>query len=105
MSCLRIGATSASSDVIAAYGINAASGALTPIQGSPFAAGRGPRGVAVDPTGKFLYVPNVVAGTVSVYAINAGSGALTAIPGSPFPAGFGSVAVAGHPHGQFCFLL
>jgi 6-phosphogluconolactonase len=43
---------------VAAYTPNATSGALTPLPGSPFPAGLGPSGVTVDPTGKFLYVPN-----------------------------------------------
>jgi len=39
--------------------IDATTGALTPLAGSPFALGaRSSRSVAVDPTGKFLYFPS-----------------------------------------------
>ena len=37
---------------VSAYTIDATNGALTPAAGSPFGAGSGPHGVAVDPTGK-----------------------------------------------------
>jgi DNA-binding beta-propeller fold protein YncE len=45
------------SNNISAYRIGS-NGALTPIPGSPFAGGIGPHAVAVDPTGKFVYVTN-----------------------------------------------
>jgi 6-phosphogluconolactonase len=73
---------------VSAFSVNASSGALIPIPGSPFPdAGLGPFGAAADPTGKFLYVSNVSSGCVSAYTITASSGALTAVPGSPFFAG------------------
>jgi hypothetical protein len=49
--------------------------------------------VAVDPTGKFAYVTNVVDLNVSAYSI-AANGALVPVPGSPFAAGFNPVSVA-----------
>jgi 6-phosphogluconolactonase (cycloisomerase 2 family) len=72
---------------ISAYTINATTGALTQITGSPFPAGTNPSSVTVDPTGKFAYVPNLYDNTISAYTINATTGALTQITGSPFPAG------------------
>jgi 6-phosphogluconolactonase len=90
---------------VSAYTVNAGSGALTPIAGSPFPdAGLGPSGAAVDPTGKFLYVSNVLSGSVSAYTINAGSGALTAVSGSPFVAGSQPEAVAVEPSGKFLYV-
>jgi DNA-binding beta-propeller fold protein YncE len=41
---------------VSAYTVNASTGALTPVAGSPFAAGSFAEGVAVDPAGKFEYV-------------------------------------------------
>ncbi|MHB1550209.1 MAG: beta-propeller fold lactonase family protein, partial [Vulcanimicrobiaceae bacterium] len=74
---------------VSAYTINAATGALTPVVGSPFAAGSSspsgsssPWGVAVDPTGKFAYVANYDATNISAYTINAATGALTPVAGS-----------------------
>jgi 6-phosphogluconolactonase len=94
-----------SGDSVSAYSVNASSGALTPIPGSPFPdAGLGPSGAAVDPTGKFLYVSNASSGSVSAYTINASSGALTAVPGSPFFSGNQPAAVAVDPSGKFLYV-
>jgi uncharacterized protein (TIGR03437 family) len=90
---------------ISAYTINAATGALTAIQGSPFRTGLYPEGIAVDPTGKFLYVTSLIANTVSVYAINGGGEALTPNAGSPYPAGNSPSSVAVHPTGKFVYVL
>jgi 6-phosphogluconolactonase len=49
------------------YTIEKATGALTPIAGSPFASGFNPLSVAVDPTGKFAYVANTNSNSVSGY--------------------------------------
>jgi 6-phosphogluconolactonase len=73
------------SNNVSAYRIGA-NGALTPVAGSPFAAGSGPFAVAVDPTGKFAYVTNFGDDNVSAYRIGA-NGALTPVAGSPFATG------------------
>ena len=75
------------SNDVSGYTINGVTGALTPITGSPFAAGGRPFSVAVDPTGKFAYVANNGSSNVSGYTINGLTGALTPITGSPFAAG------------------
>jgi 6-phosphogluconolactonase (cycloisomerase 2 family) len=82
---------------VSGYTINAATGALTPVAGSPFPAGAAPSAVTVDPSGHFTYVANGDADNISGYAINATSGALTPLAGSPFPAGVGpsSVVITG----------
>jgi hypothetical protein len=77
---------------VSAYSI-AANGALTPVPGSPFAAGNSPFSVAVDPTGKFAYVTNAFDDNVSTYSI-AANGALTPVSGSPFAAGNSPFSVA-----------
>lgn len=81
---------------VSAYAIEATTGALTPVPGSPFSAGAGRNEVTVDPSGQFVYVVNG-AGNVSAYTIDPGSGALTSIPGWPFPAGSGSSGVTVDP--------
>ena len=60
-------------------------GQLTPVAGSPFAAGTDPVSVAVSPNGAFAYVANQNSNNVSAYTINAVTGALTPVAGSPFP--------------------
>jgi DNA-binding beta-propeller fold protein YncE len=79
---------------VSGYTINPTTGALTPIAGSPFAAGNGPNIVAVDPSGKFAYVTNFSGNNVSGYTIDPSTGALTAIAGSPFAAGGEPFSVA-----------
>jgi hypothetical protein len=54
---------------VSAYSIGA-NGTLTPVAGSPFAAGFRPQSVAVDPTAKFAYVASA-GRNVSAYSIGA----------------------------------
>src|SRR5450631_400176 len=67
---------------VSAYTINAGTGALTPMAGSPFAAGTSPTSVTVSPNGAFAYVANANSANVSAYTINGGTGALTPVAGS-----------------------
>jgi 6-phosphogluconolactonase len=92
----------AQSNNVSAYSIDA-NGALTPVPGSPFGAGRLPESVAVDRTGKFAYVANVLDNNVSAYRIGA-NGALTPVRGSPFAAGDHPVSVAVDPTGMFVYV-
>ena len=93
-----------------AYAINARTGALTPVPGSPFAAGLASSSMAMSPNGQFAYVTNGsegdsgIVGSVSAYTINATTGALTPVPGSPFAAGLGPRSVAVSPNGQFAYV-
>ncbi|HTW78558.1 MAG TPA: beta-propeller fold lactonase family protein [Terracidiphilus sp.] len=69
------------------YGFSVGSGgALSPIPGSPFAAGGHPTGVASDSTSTYLYVTDSANADVLGFMIGS-NGALTALSGSPFPAG------------------
>ena len=86
---------------ISAYSMGA-HGVLTPVPGSPFAAGASLLSVAVDPTNKFAYVA-ANDNTVLAYAIGT-NGALTPIPGSPFPAGRFPNSVAVDPTGKFVYV-
>jgi len=80
------------------YSVNASTGALTPVPGSPFATGVDPSGVTVDPSGRFVYVSNYFSQNVSSYTVDAISGALTPIPGK-LPAVEGSpTAVVTRPN-------
>jgi 6-phosphogluconolactonase (cycloisomerase 2 family) len=71
---------------VSAYTINPATGSLTNVTGSPFAAGSGPS-VAADPAGRFLYAVNAAGGTVSAFTVDQTSGVLSAVAGSPFGGG------------------
>jgi uncharacterized protein (TIGR03437 family) len=102
--------TATADDTIWGFAINPASGALSVVPGSPFPTGAhsqelvgGPSGVAVDPTGKFVYATNrngvntqISPNTISALAINPSSGALTLLPGSPFPVQIAPSGIAIH---------
>jgi len=70
-----------------AYTIDATSGALTPVAGSPFEGSSNPDGV-VDGTGKFVYISDY-GSNVFGFTIDATSGALRPVAGSPFATGEG----------------
>ena len=76
---------------VAVYSIGAA-GALSPVTGSPFAAGSGTFDVALDNTGTYVYAANRTDGTISGYTIvpsatNTAALSLTPLSGSPYPSG------------------
>ena len=88
------GCANQGSNNISAFALDATTGALTVVAGSPFAAGTEPSSVTVDPTGMFAYVVNSGADTVFVYSIDATTGALTPIGGSPFATATQPTAIA-----------
>ena len=63
----------------AAFAIDAASGKLTALAGSPFPAGKGPLSLEIDDSGQFVYVANSASNEVSMYRIDAATGRLTAL--------------------------
>lgn len=100
--------------IVCSFSINS-QGELQPVAGSPFSLGANaanldPRGVAVDPSGKFLYTSNFLStglDDVSAFSIAPGVGSLTEVPGSPFTNGKGvddgPTAVAIDPLGRFLY--
>ena len=86
-----------------AYSANSANGALTSISGSPFPVGAtssGSRGMAITPSGKFLYVTDAN-GSVVGFRINS-DGTLTST-GAPSQAGALTEAVAVNPSGTYLY--
>jgi 6-phosphogluconolactonase (cycloisomerase 2 family) len=72
------------SNNVSAYVIDAASGALGPVNGSPFATGGvGPSAVAVNATTTAVYVTDQTSHDIAGFAISS-NGALKALAGSPF---------------------
>jgi 6-phosphogluconolactonase (cycloisomerase 2 family) len=96
--------TNGGSNNVSAYTVEATSGALTAISGSPFAAGSLPVAVAVDPTGAYVYVANQTDATVSAFTVDRMSGALTAVSGSPFATGPAPTSVAIDTSGSFVYV-
>ena len=91
-----------SSNDVSAYSINATTGALTAVPGSPFAAGSGPNSVTVDPTGKFAYATNAASNDISVYTINQTTGALSA--GAAVAAVPSPYSISVDPTGRFAYV-
>lgn len=67
-----------------------------------FTAGTGPYSVTVDPTGRFVYVPNFTSNNVSGYTINASTGALTSI--GIVATGTGPTYVTVDPTGKYAYV-
>jgi len=70
---------------VTAWQIDAATGGLTNVGGSPSKSVDAPIGATIDPASKFLSVDNLNGGTMTVFSINSSSGSLTPVAGSPFP--------------------
>src|SRR5581483_8596464 len=73
-----------SSLTVEGFIINRATGALTPITGSPFSVPSGADTIVSDPQGRFLFIGNEGSGQIATFTIDANTGALTQSPGSPF---------------------
>jgi 6-phosphogluconolactonase (cycloisomerase 2 family) len=73
---------------ISAFTADDNTGVLTPVSGSPYAAGTPVGGLAATLAGGFfLYAADPQTKTIRAYTIDGNTGALSPIPGSPFPAG------------------
>ena len=100
------------SGTVSAYAIDATSGALTTIAGSPFAAGAGSSSIDADPTGRFVYVTNLLDDTLSAFSIDSTSGILSRLDADPVTAGIQDlsvtnarpVSIAADPTGRFVYV-
>ena len=97
---------------IAGFSIDSATGALSPMPGSPISPSTPSTASAsqmvIDPAGKYLYasyqsfIPNVAPdGGVDAFSIDSATGELTAVPGSPFSVGGAPGSVAIDVSGRF----
>ena len=66
--------TERTSNTLAAFGVDAATGKLTYLGSTP--TEKQPRGFAIDPKGRFLIASGEKSDTISVYSIDQASGAL-----------------------------
>jgi 6-phosphogluconolactonase (cycloisomerase 2 family) len=97
---------------IGALGVDAETGALTAVPGSPFPADQIPYQLAVHPSGQFLFTENVVltqellVQSLSTFLVDASTGALSPSSGSPFllPSNAARGTLAVHPSGKFLYL-
>jgi 6-phosphogluconolactonase (cycloisomerase 2 family) len=86
-------------------------GNLTELAQSPYTVGSQPKGIAIDPAGKFLYVTNYADFSVSSFSIDPQSGALNPV-GAPVLTGNlsnvpnpGPIDVKVDPSGQFVYVV
>ncbi len=86
------------------FSVNSLTGALTEAPSSPFNAGLSPQSMAVDPTGRFLYVSNLQTNDVTGFSVDPVSGALTQLPGSPYFIGSQPLATGVEPTGRFLYV-
>ena len=85
-------ANNGGSNNISVFAIAAVTGALTPVAGSPFAAGGNPHSLVLQPYspfdygGEYLYTANFDgnSSTIPGFSVDADTGALTVLSGSPF---------------------
>jgi len=89
-----------SSNSISMYTIDDTTGVLTST--GTIAAGKLPKSVAVDPSGKFAYVANANSNNVSMYKIDDTTGALTSA--GTIAAGALPSSVAVDPSGKFAYV-
>lgn len=84
----------------AGFGVNAGTGVLTPLPGSPYNSGAGgPAGFTADSAGR-LFITNINASQVQAYTTS--GGVPTGVTGNPFPSGLGGAVFAQlHPAGYY----
>jgi 6-phosphogluconolactonase (cycloisomerase 2 family) len=98
---------------VSVFSLDATTGALTEVPGSPFASGNEPGPVAIDPpvlagttpSGKFVFVGNTGDNTLSAYSIDS-AGSLTPVAGTPIPLGTNAQpsSIAVDPAGKFVYV-
>jgi 6-phosphogluconolactonase (cycloisomerase 2 family) len=75
---------------------------LTPLAGSPYAAGTHPSAIASDPSNTYVYVTDFASNNVRGYKL--ASGALSPLSGSPFPSGNQPSAIVADPSYPYVYV-
>jgi 6-phosphogluconolactonase len=98
---------------LGALAVDTATGALTPVPGSPFPADDFPDGVLVHPSGHFIYTENTSVPptfplslkSISGFSVDSATGALAPVPNSPFtpPVTADLTGFKFHPGGEFLY--
>jgi len=102
-SFLYVGSTGISNAAVSVFSIDASSGALSPVTGSPFQIGISPTGMALSPNGNSLYVlgGGSPQGYIEVWGIS--SGALSQLVQAVQP-GANPSGIAIAPSGNFLYV-
>ncbi|MFY9746177.1 MAG: FG-GAP-like repeat-containing protein [Acidobacteriaceae bacterium] len=93
--------------LINGYAINPATGALSPVPGTPFDAGALVQAIVAHPSGKFVYAV-IGNGSVVAFTVDSFAGTLSPVWGSPFAAGvqenYGGNLAAIDPAGKYLYV-
>jgi len=88
---------------IGVYRVDAETGMLAQVPGSPFrSVGRSPFFITFHPSGRYVYVATNFDG-ILVFSFNPDNGALSPIDGMPYPSGKRTRSLAMHPSGHFLY--
>jgi 6-phosphogluconolactonase len=90
---------------ISVFSINAGSGALTEVPGSPFSANANPTEIVFTHSGQFVYVTNPGIGMVTGFSFNSSNGTLTQLSSSPVPSGKGASGLVVDASDQFLYVV
>lgn len=101
--------TAAAEPTVLGFVQNPANGGLTPITGTNslngWNAGVSPSAIAIDPTGKYVYVTDKAQNEVFGYQIsNNTTGALTGLVSSPFATGQYPLSITFEPRGKYAYV-
>lgn len=64
---------------LAGYSIDSSNGSLRSLSGSPYTTGADPFSVAMDSSGKFIYVANQSSNNISAFSVNSTTGVISSI--------------------------
>jgi 6-phosphogluconolactonase (cycloisomerase 2 family) len=87
---------------LSAYAIDAATGALTPVAGSPFTAPPDVVALAAAPSGRFVYGVSYTTNQLLAFALDADTGALSSTSATPVASGPRSIALSAS--GRFAYV-
>ncbi len=101
--------TAAAQATVLGFVENPATGALTPIAGTNpkggFGAGVFPSAIAIEPTGKYVYITDKAQNQIYGYGIaNNTTGALTGLNTGPFPTGQFPMGITIEPRGKYVYV-
>jgi 6-phosphogluconolactonase (cycloisomerase 2 family) len=92
-----------SSNAIAMFSIDMATGVLTSLSQASIATGSTPVSVLTHSSGRFAYVANTASNNISMYAINADTSELKPLSPATIATGSGPVSLALDPSGRFLY--
>jgi len=99
----NLGSNASDEATISMYTINSRTGDLTPTTPATVPTGFYPQGIAIDPSGKFVYTANSDDNTVSMFTVNSGTGVLTPTTPPTVATGWSPLSVTVDPTGRFAY--